>query len=88
MLIPAAKSHLQCDCMVEIIPGLVITGVSLFDGQYGRFIKGPSIKLDNGKHKELIKFEGELKDELFSLINHAFSKFELGEEVDFKILKL
>ena len=88
MLIPATKSHILCDCMVEIIPGLIVTSVSLFDGKYGRFIKGPSIKLENEKHKELVRFEGEIKENLFNFINNVFSKIESGEEVDFKIIKL
>ena len=75
-----------CDCMVEIIPGLVITGISLYDGKFGRFIKGPSIKLENGKHKDLVKFEGKLKEDLFTLINEAYLRVERGDEVDFKVL--
>lgn len=87
MIIPEKSSNILCDCMIEIIPGLIVTGVSLYDGKYGRFIKGPSIKLENGKHKELIKFEGELKENIFNFINDIFSRVEAGEDVDFKILK-
>jgi len=85
-IIPSNKSNMLCDCMVEIIPGLVITGISLYEGKYGRFIKGPSIKLENGKHKDLVKFEGKLKEDLFTLINEAYLRIKRGDEVNFKVL--
>ena len=86
ILIPKKESKMLCDCMVEMMPGLVITGIGLFDGQYGRFIKGPAITLEGGKHKEFVKFEGDLKEELFNLVNDCYQHVLNGDEVNCKVL--